>query len=91
MYQDCFGIELGTTFIFPGFFIAFFFIPRKAPIRTNGEEQHIHKRSKVIIVEKGIAPLDPSKVRNMLITKNTENANEGYNMAVIIAFLTQFN
>jgi len=90
MYQDCLGIELGTTFIFPGFFIAFFFIPRKAPIRTNGDEQQIHKRSKVTIVEKGIAPLDPSKVRNMLMTTKTENANEGYSMAVMMAFLTQF-
>ncbi len=88
-YHGSLGIELGTTFIFPGFLNTFFFIPKNAPIKTKGEEQQIHKRSNVTIVEKGIAPLDPSKVRNILITTKIAKANEGYNMAEAIAFFIQ--
>ena len=88
-YHGCFGMELGTTFIFPGFLITFFLIPRKAPIKTKGDEQQSHKSSNVIIVENGIAPLDPSKVRNILINIKTANANDGYKIAVAIAFLSQ--
>jgi hypothetical protein len=85
-YQGCLGIELGTGLTFPGFLITFFFNPMNEPIKTRGEEQHNHNRSKAKIVENGTLAEDPSNHKLKLIKKNIPKAKDGYNKAVTIPF-----
>jgi hypothetical protein len=87
-YHGWGGIRLGTIFIVPGFFIAFFFSPIKDPINTKGAEQHIHKTSKENRVVNGTAPDEPSIERNMFIIKKIVKAIEGYSRAVYKAFVS---
>ena len=97
-YHGLAGIELGTGFILQGVLIGLFLIPIKAPIRTRGDEQHIHntikeKKSpnfsyiKIKIVF--TAADDPSKANMIFTTIKTINASPGYIKAVISAVLSQ--
>ena len=89
-YHGCEGICEGSTLIFPGFLIGFFFIPTKDPIKTKGVEQHNQSNNKANIVVKATAPLEPSAQRNKSIKKNTKKAKAGYKNAVNKELISQF-
>jgi hypothetical protein len=92
-YQGFEGTILGTVFIFPGFFIFFFFIPINAPNITRGDEQHIQKTSRarmsinfIYIICNFTAAEDCSIFRTKFIKKNIEKAKLGYKNVVNKAF-----
>ena len=57
--------------------MTFLLIPIKAPIRTKGVEQQIHKINKVSIVVNGTAEFEDSAHKNKLTMKNIINENAG--------------